>query len=149
MYFKYTAKVLDKNLMCKWCKFDDFWLNWQLTQWYTPSFESRFRPLVLFNTLNVKWAYLRSRLADFKILTTINGRMYTSIIYQKLNFDLMHRRVSLWQNGSQYWLSLMRTQKHFCDFSHLQTSHQNDLFNNILKKKNLHFHFVFWSAYFL
>ena len=31
MYFKYTVKVLDQNMKCKWCNFDDFWPNWQLT----------------------------------------------------------------------------------------------------------------------
>ncbi len=32
-----------------------------------------------------------------------NGRMYTLIIYQELNFDHVHRRVSFWHHGSHLW----------------------------------------------
>ncbi len=31
-----------------------------------------------------------------------NGRMCTLIIYQELNFDHVHRRISFWQHGSHY-----------------------------------------------
>ena len=41
------------------------------------------------------------RIVQFLLTTIITGRMYTFIIYQKLNFDHVYRGVSFWQNGSQ------------------------------------------------